>query len=172
MIFHGVIALLWIEDNRAAPPIRSAQSVARMNTQTELDTLRVKRDGQAAALRALYAWGYHNAVWPSYEDWKGGELSGTVIRGNLFPGGSPSHAGRSRQWLHSAVGMSAYTKLALESQGKGERLSSLIPVASDPRSRDAEEETPPKPEIDEVDEAEEPSVIDFVPLAEEDVAAK
>ncbi len=54
----------------------------------------------------------------------------------------------------------------------------MIPVASATRSRDVEEANPSTPEIDEPEEDEvepqtdAPEVIDFVPLAEEDVAAK
>ena len=215
-----------------------AATVLRMHSENDIEDLRRKRDALTVDLVSLYAWGYYNAVWPSYEDWEGGELPGAVIRASLYPGGSPSRAGRSRQWLKSAVSMSieaikagkarnlpascmpaqyvsdliatyeaylgsiaavtasqtvlekaiakvtearaawdlAYkvlvsnTKFALTAMGESDRLSKLIPVASEGPGTagilEPREDAPPiKPPTQPLE------VIDFLPPIEDDVAA-
>ncbi len=68
-----------------------------------LEQAREVRDALGEQLKVDYQWGFHNTLWPDFADRNSPDLPSDKVRAALFPGGNPTRAGRSRQWLIDAV---------------------------------------------------------------------
>ncbi len=117
-----VLATTWTAFAEAQQALQ-AIAAERTDALTELSELRSVRDAQYDDLCALYSWGYSHLVWPCFSDWRSSSDL-PQLRPKVFPGGAPSHAYRSRQWMVDAV---AASLAALAAGRAGGLPSSCLP---------------------------------------------